>query len=66
MNINRIYVDQVALAWSLADSVRQRRSLPESVSRRHVRRMGSPGGNPLTRLARRILITKSYSGSRYR
>jgi hypothetical protein len=66
MYINRIYVDQVALAWSLADSVRQPRSLRESVSRRRTRRMGATGGNPLTRLARRMLTPKSYFGSRYR
>lgn len=66
MNINRIYVDQVALAWSLADSVRQPRSVREPVSGRRRRRMGSTGGNPLTRLARRMLVTKSYFGSRYR
>jgi len=66
MHINGIYVDQVALAWSLADSVRQPGSLRESVPRRRRRRMGSTGGNPLTRLARRMLTPKSYFGSRYR
>lgn len=66
MYINRIYVDQVALAWSLADSVRQPRSLPESVSRRRMRRTGATGGNPLTRLARGMLITKSFFGTRDR
>jgi hypothetical protein len=41
MYINRIYVDHVALAWSLADSVRAQRS-----------RTASIGGNPLVRLLR--------------
>ena len=41
MYINRIYVDQVALAWSLADSVRAQRSRTASIA-----------GNPLVRLRR--------------
>ena len=41
MHINRIYVDHVALAWSLADSVRAQRD-----------GTGSIGGNPLVRLLR--------------
>jgi hypothetical protein len=41
MHINRIYVDHVALALSLADSVRAQRD-----------GTGSIGGNPLGRLLR--------------
>ena len=41
MYINRIYVDHVALAWSLADSVRAQRSRTVSIR-----------GNPLVRLLR--------------
>jgi hypothetical protein len=39
MYINRIYVDHVALAWSLADSVKAQRT-------------AAIGGNPLVRLLR--------------
>jgi hypothetical protein len=41
MHINRIYVDHVALAWSLADSVRAQRTRTVSI-----------GGNPFVRLLR--------------
>jgi hypothetical protein len=65
MYINRIYVDQVALAWSLADSVRQPRNFPKPVSRRRLRRTGSAAGKPLTRLTRWMVITRqSLLGSR--
>jgi hypothetical protein len=52
MNINRIYVDHVALAWSLTDSVRAQRDARESSSRdparwraQSTRRTASIGGN---------------------
>jgi hypothetical protein len=52
MYINRIYVDQVALAWSLADSVRAQRDALESSSAQSTWRTASTGGNPLVRLLR--------------
>ena len=59
MYINRIYVDHVALAWSLADSVRARRNAPESSSRgparwcaQSTRWTASIGDHPLARLLR--------------
>jgi hypothetical protein len=42
MNINGIYVDQVALAWSLADSVRTRTDASEA--RLQQRKGTSPRG----------------------
>jgi hypothetical protein len=52
MYINRIYVDHVALAWSLADSVREPRAALESSSAQSTWRTASIGGNPLVRLLR--------------
>jgi hypothetical protein len=52
MYINRIYVDHVALAWSLADSVRAQRDALESSSAQSPSRTASTGGNPLVRLLR--------------
>jgi len=65
MYINRIYVDQVALAWSLADSVRRQRNFPKPLSRRRMRRTGSTAGKPLMRLTHWMLITRqSLFGAR--
>jgi hypothetical protein len=59
MYINKIYVDHVALAWSLADSVRAQRDALESSSHgparwraQSTRRTASIGGNPRGRLLR--------------
>jgi hypothetical protein len=52
MYINRIYVDHVAMAWSLADSVRAQRDALESPSAQGGRRTASIGGNPLSGLLR--------------
>jgi hypothetical protein len=69
MYINSIYVDQVALAQSLADSVREPRNNSargaRALSRRRLRRTRSTGGNALMRLVRRLLVTgQSFSRSR--
>jgi hypothetical protein len=66
MYISRIYADQVALAWSLADSVRQPpRNLSEPMSRRRMRRTGPTAPEPPERLTRWMVITKqSLFGSR--
>ena len=60
MYINRIYVDHVALAWSLADSVSARRNAPESSSRgparwraQSTKWTASIGDHPLARLLRK-------------
>ena len=50
MYINRIYADQVALAWALADSVRAQRP-----------RTASIGGNPLVRLLRWLRKETSHA-----
>jgi hypothetical protein len=52
MYITRIYVDHVALAWSLADSVRAQRDALESSSAQSTWRTASTGGKPLVRLLR--------------
>jgi hypothetical protein len=62
MYINRIYVDQVALARSLADSVREPRNNSGSSSRRRLRRARSTGGNPLMRWL--AAARQSFSRSR--
>jgi hypothetical protein len=61
MYINRIYVDQVALAQSLADSVREPRNNSGSLTRRRLRRTRSTGGNPLMRLMQWLARTKRSS-----
>ena len=63
MYINRIYVDHVALAWSLADSVRARRSVPESSSVQGTTRTASFGGHPLVRLLRWLRKGGPLAGS---
>ena len=63
MYINRIYVDQVALAWALADSVRAQRDAPESSSAQSTWRTASTGGNPLVRLLRRLRKSGLSAGS---
>jgi hypothetical protein len=52
MYINRIYVDHVALAWSLADSVRARRDALGPSSAQSTWRTVSNDGNALARLLR--------------
>ena len=65
MYINRIYVDHVALAWSLADSVTKPRNDRDWMSRRRFRRIGSTGANPFRQFVRWLKVTRqSYSGSR--
>jgi hypothetical protein len=65
MYINRIYVDRVALAWSLADSARQPRNTPATLSRRRLRRAESTRGNPLMQLVRSLVACgQSFSNSR--
>jgi hypothetical protein len=65
MYINRIYVDQVALAWSLADAVRQPRNLSGPMSSRRLRRTGSTAVAPLERLTRWMVIARqSLFGAR--
>ena len=63
MYINRIYVDHVALAWSLADSVRAQRDALESSSAQSTWRTASTGGNPLVRLLRRLRKSGPSAGS---
>jgi hypothetical protein len=58
MYINRIYVDKVALAWSLADSARQPRTLSEPMSKRRMRRTRRTADKPLMRLMRWMVLTK--------
>lgn len=52
MHINRIYVDNVALAWSLADSVAAQRDALESSCSLSARRTDSRDHTPLVRLLR--------------
>jgi hypothetical protein len=58
MYINRIYVDHVALARSLADSVAKPPIGPELMSRRRFRRSGSTGGNPLAQFVRWLKVSR--------
>jgi hypothetical protein len=63
MYTNPIYMDRVALAWSLADSVTKPRNGRDRMSRRRFRRIGSTGANPLRQFVRWLKLTRqSYSG----
>ena len=58
MYINTIHVDQVALAWSLADSVRKPRIVPESMSRKRMRRAAATASQPVRQLARWLIAAR--------
>lgn len=63
MYINRIYVDHVALALSLADSVRAQRDALESSSAQSTWRTDPRGDNPLGRLLRWLRNGGPIAGS---
>ena len=58
MYINRIYVDQVALAWSLADSAAARRNNPKPIPARRESLSGATDARTLTHPGRWMAVFK--------
>jgi hypothetical protein len=58
MYINRIYVNQVALAWSLADSAAALRNNPKPIPRRRESLSGATDDSALTHPERWMAVFK--------